>query len=86
MYVPLAAEVQRVVGWPARGVEAATAGGVVTATGNTTRSSIAVEGISLITVATIRSINIDTELLTVMCAQGTLIYICRNQRSATVAL
>ena len=77
---PLAAEVQRVVDWPAGTVEAAAAGSEVASTGYPARPPVTVESIALLTVTSIGPIDIDAELPAAMGAQRTLIHICRYQR------
>jgi hypothetical protein len=56
-------------------MEAATVGCVAPSARNPARSSITVEGIALFTVTAVRPINIDADLLTVICPQSTFIYI-----------
>ena len=76
---PLTAKVQWVEDRPARTLETSTGGSEGTSTRHNTSPPITVQGKSLLTVTVVRSISVDTDLITAVSPQSTLINICMQE-------
>ena len=73
--VPLTPEVEWILGGPAGSVEATTVSCIFPTTGYPTRSSITVESKAFLTITSMRSRDVNTELLAVVLTQRALVQI-----------